>query len=168
MKAVFAGTFDPFTVGHADIVERALAVFGGVTVVVAEQTGKNTASIADRVDIVKRSVSTMRNVSVVSFDGLLSDFVKSCGDCVLVRGVRNNRDLDYERELASVYKRLCGADTVFFVSSPSVADVSSTVVRELAALGAPLDGFVADETKAIAAEIYGRRSSEKEKSCKNI
>lgn len=169
MKAVFAGAFDPFTVGHLDIAMRARAVFGEVTIAVAQKTGKMTASINDRMDIVKRSVGALEKIRIVAFDGLLGDFVKnSGGECVLVRGVRNNRDLDYERELAGVYKRLCGADTVFFASSPSVADVSSTVVRELASLGAPLDGFVADRAMEIVANIYGRRSSEKEQSCKNI
>lgn len=142
MRAIFAGTFDPFTCGHRNIVERTLKVFDSVTVAVANSKGANVAVDA-RVEIARMSVSGLNGVTVQAFDGLLTDFVASQTDrCVLVRGIRSSRDHEYERELDAVYKSLTDVDSVYFMTKPELLHVSSTVVRELAALGAPLGGYV--------------------------
>lgn len=158
MKAIIAGTFDPFTAGHRDLAERALDIFGDVTIAVASDTGKRAAPLAVRVNIAELSVSDLRGVKVTPFNGLLSDYLTACGQCVLVRGVRNVKDFEYERELAAVYRSLCGKDCVLLATAPELGHVSSTVVRELAALSvtdklaayvvpAALDGVLAQYGK---------------------
>lgn len=156
MKAIFAGTFDPFTTGHRDIVLRAARTFGDVTVAVAENTGKNTAPIKDRVDIAEESVRDIAGATVTPFSGLLSDFVKAQGDCILVRGVRNTRDLEYERDHCRIYASLCGVDAALFCTTQGFEHVSSTAVRELAALGGALDGYVVRDAMQRVISVYGK------------
>ncbi|MDE6401002.1 MAG: pantetheine-phosphate adenylyltransferase [Clostridiales bacterium] len=156
MKAIFAGTFDPFTTGHRDIAERALSVFGNVTVAVANDTGKTAQPIDVRLAIAKDATSDLSGVAVEPFSGLLSDYLAAQGDCVIVRGVRNTRDMEYERDHVRIYKSLCGKDAVLFITSAEYEHVSSTVVRQLAALGGTLDGYVAERTAATVAKYYGK------------
>lgn len=156
MQAIFAGTFDPFTAGHRDIAERALRIFGAVTIAVAEDTGKITVPLSERVKIAELSVSDLKNIDVAPFKGLLSDFVAARGECVLIRGVRNARDYDYERDLCRVYKSMCGVDAVHLVASPEFGHVSSTVVRELAALGNVPHGYVVDNAYSAVMSVYGK------------
>ena len=159
MKAIIAGTFDPFTAGHRNLVERALKIFGSVVVAVAADTGKQAAELSSRVTLAELSVADLNGVSVIPFCGLLSDFLTAQGDCVLVRGVRNVRDYEYEREHLAVYSTLCDAPAVLLPTAPELEHVSSTTVRELAALGvtdklrsyvvpAALDGVIA---------LYGKK-----------
>lgn len=161
MEAIVAGTFDPFTAGHCDIVTRAAALFDRVTVAVALETGKNCAPSEDRVRIVEASIGGLGNVEVVPFGGLLCDFVKSRrGKKVLVRGIRGVRDFEYERDLSRVYAHSCGVESVFLCSSPNVEYISSTLVRELARLDAPLDGYVADGAVEYVKRLYGSGKGE--------
>lgn len=155
MKAIFPGTFDPFTCGHRDIAERAAKIFGGVVVAVAVATGKNTASIENRTDIARQCVKDIPGAEVVAFDGLLSDFISSVGECVIVRGVRNVADCEYERDHARIYKSLCGADELCLFTAPEFSHISSSVVRELAKLGADISGYVPPCAIKRIKEIYG-------------
>lgn len=157
MKAIFAGTFDPFTSGHKNIVERAVKLFGEVIIAVAEDTGKDTASLALRTEIAKAAVSDMAGVTVESFCGLLSDYVKAKGDCILVRGVRNSIDLEYERDITNVYKSLCGVESVILITDSSLSHISSTVVRTVASLGGDISTYVVPSTLKKINEIYGKR-----------
>lgn len=158
MKAVIAGTFDPFTTGHKNIVERALGIFGDVTIAVASDTGKNTASLDIRTEIARLSVLDLQNVSVEPFSGLLSDFLTAQGECVLVRGIRNVRDAEYERDLSRVYCSLCDKDTVVLFTDARFEHVSSSVVRELVALDAELDGYVVPAAEELIKKTYVKRS----------
>ncbi len=155
MKAIFAGTFDPFTSGHLELVRRARDIFGEVIVAVAEDTGKAASNIECRKKIAELSVKGESGVSVVKFDGLLCDFAVSVGNCVFVRGARNTVDFEYEKALSRVYKSQCGVDTCILYSSPDFEHVSSTVVRRLASLGASLDGYVSPSAKKIIIDAYG-------------
>lgn len=156
MRAIFAGTFDPFTLGHRDIVLRAAELFDGVTVAVACECGKRAVSAKIRADIALRSVSDINGVDVEIFDGLLTDYVKG-KNAVLVRGIRNPADLEYEKELCEIYKRFSNVKTVYFLSSTEVSHISSSTVRRLAALGADLSSFVAEDAAASILEIYGNK-----------
>ena len=157
MKAIFAGTFDPFTIGHRDIVERAARLFDGVIVAVAVDTGKPAAPLKVRTEIAKSAVKDLSNVTVESFCGLLTDFAKEKGYCVLIRGVRNCADLDYERDLTNVYKSMSGIESLIIISSPELSHVSSSVVRTAAALGGDISKFVVKGTVQKIAEIYGKK-----------
>ncbi len=158
MKAIFAGTFDPFTSGHRNIVEQALEVFGAVTVAVANDVGdKSAADIALRVNIAKLAVADFSNVTVERFDGLLTDYVGKTGG-VIIRGVRTSADLEYERAHARIYYSLGRVRSVFFIPAAEYEHVSSTVVRQLARLKADLNGYVARGTEKIIADHYGIKS----------
>lgn len=157
MKAIFAGTFDPFTLGHRNIVERAAKLFDGVIIAVADDTGKNAAPLSVRTDIAKSAVADMANVAVESFCGLLSDYVMSKGDCVLIRGVRNSNDLEYERDLTAVYKSLCGVESIILITDAAYGHVSSTVVRAVAALGGDISGYVVPSTTTQITKVYSKK-----------
>lgn len=156
MKAIFAGAFDPFTLGHKDIAERAAKAFGSVTVAVAADTGKSTAPLATRVEIARKALDGVGGISVMPFDGLLSEFIKTQGECVLVRGIRNSRDMEYERDHARIYNSLCGVDMLCLMPAAQYEHISSTVVRELAALGGELKGYIAPKTEALIIAAYGK------------
>ena len=162
MRAIFAGTFDPFTVGHKDIALRAVRLFDSVTVAVALETGKRAVSVDKRIEIVCNSLIGAPNIEVEGFFGLLADYVKAKEKseinnqkCVLVRGVRGTRDMEYERDLARIYREQCGADTVFLYARAEHEHISSTVVRELARLNAPIDGYVDENAIKQVYAIYG-------------
>lgn len=136
--AVFAGSFDPFTVGHFDLVKRAAALFDSLIVVVAQNANKKNMFDADtRKALVEAAVSEIPNVSVAVHDGLTVDFMKSVRAHFLVRGIRNASDLDAEQAVAWNNKVLYGdAETVLLLSAQEHLVVSSSLVRELLKCGA--------------------------------
>lgn len=157
MTAVFAGTFDPFTLGHKDIVKRALGIFGSVVIAVAEETGKSVIPLDRRVKIASLSVSDLKDVTVEPFSGLLSEYVLGKKNAVLVRGLRSASDFDYERELCDVYRTLGVEKIVHIICEPKFSSVSSTTVRLLAALGGDLSGFIDGEATKEIVNLYGHK-----------
>lgn len=139
--AVFAGSFDPFTVGHLDIVKRAAALFDELYVLLAVNASKKYLfDEAARVDMVRKAVAPFPNVKVECFDGLTVDFAKRVGAKYLVRGIRGAADVDYEQTVAWNNKVLCPEiETVFLLSAQEHLAVSSSVVRELLKAGIAKD-----------------------------
>lgn len=137
--AVYPGTFDPFTLGHDDMVRRACRMFGRVVVAVAAGHHKKTLfTLEERLLMVQQALADVPNVSVGSFDGLVRDFVRTHGAQVMVRGLRGGIDLDYEQQLAGMNLHLMPeVETVFLLPQPRYQAISSTLVREVAALGGP-------------------------------
>ena len=135
--AVFAGSFDPFTLGHLDVVQRAAKLFDSLWVLVAQNSSKrNMFSAEQRKGFVETAVQKISNVQVASFEGLTVDFMRQVGAQYLVRGIRNSSDLDFEQSVAWNNKALYGdAESVFLLSAPEHLSVSSSVVRELLANG---------------------------------
>ena len=135
--AVFAGSFDPFTVGHLDIVKRASALFDEVWVLLAVNASKRYMfSEKTRLEMVRKAVENIPNVKVDCFDGLTVDFAKRVGAKYLVRGIRGAADVEYEQTVAWNNKVLCPeCETVFLSSAPEHLMVSSTVVREILKAG---------------------------------
>ncbi len=155
MKAIFAGAFDPFTLGHKDIVTRAAAVFDKVVVAVANDTEKCTAPLEIRAEIARLSLAGVDGVEVKPFGGLLTDFAAEEKADVIVRGLRSTADFEYERSLSAVYRSVSGIDCMFFMCSPNFAHVSSSTVRSLVALGGPLEGYIASAAQRVVGQAYG-------------
>ncbi len=136
--AVFAGSFDPFTVGHLDLVKRAAELYDSLIVLVAQNASKkNLFNAETRKAMVEMAVSGISNASVALHEGLTVDFMKSVGARYLVRGIRNASDLDAEQAVAWNNKVLCNdVETVLLFSAQEHLAVSSSVVRELLKCGA--------------------------------
>ena len=148
-KAVFAGTFDPFTLGHFEIAERAAKRFDEVIVAVADVTGKTRMfSLEKRVELAKKSISSLKNVKVMPFGGFLVDFMKKNGATVFVRGLRNSVDFEYERNLYNVYKSQDeNVEGCYFMASNEYLHISSSLVREVLAIGGNAEKYVREEIR---------------------
>lgn len=148
-KAVFAGTFDPFTLGHFEIAERASKRFDEVIVAVADVTGKKCIfPLEKRVKLAEKSLSTLKNVVVKPFSGFLVDFMKENGASVFVRGLRNSVDFEYERNLYNVYKSQDeNVEGCYFMASNEYLHISSSLVREVLAIGGDAKKYVREEIR---------------------
>ncbi|MDB5967411.1 MAG: pantetheine-phosphate adenylyltransferase [Polaromonas sp.] len=135
--AVYSGTFDPFTLGHADVVRRAAGLFDGLVVAVAVAHHKKTLfPLETRVAQVKEATQQVPGVTVLPFDGLIMDFCAAQKACAVVRGIRNLTDFDYEAQMAAMNRKLRGeVETVFLLPDAPLQCISSTLVREISKLG---------------------------------
>lgn len=142
--ALFPGTFDPFTLGHLDLVQRGAAIFEKLTVVVASHHSKHQLLDApDRLELVRQAIAGIEGVEVVASRGLLVDSCEELGAEVILRGVRNGGDLDYELQMASANRAMRPrVDTVFLAPVPPYAYISSTLVRQIASMGGDVSSFV--------------------------
>lgn len=142
--AVYAGTFDPITFGHIDIIERASKLFDTVVVAVAANKGKHTLfTQEERVNLATEVLSGKENVKVHGFDTLTLDFAKRLGANVFVRGLRAVADFDYEFQLANMNRTLNPSiETLFLMPAEKYMFISSTLIREIAALKGDLKPFV--------------------------
>ena len=132
MKALYAGSFDPFTIGHFDIAERALKLFGELVIGVGyNESKRGELGIDQRLEAIKRVFSGNPNVTVLAYEGLTVDFARKIGAEVLVRGVRNGTEFDKEKELADINQEVGSLPTVFLPAKPELSFISSSMVREL-------------------------------------
>ncbi len=143
-KAVYAGTFDPITLGHLDVIERSAKIFDLIYIGVAARVKKNTLlDVNNRYDLVVESVKHLNNVHVTIFNGLLVDFVRECQASVIVRGLRVLSDFEYEFEMASANKKLYpDVETMFLPTSLEYSFLSSSLVKEVACLGGDISIWV--------------------------
>lgn len=130
---VFAGSFDPFTIGHKDIVDRALeSVADEVIVAIGiNYEKKYMFSLEERLQAIQKVYENEPRVRVESYEGLTTDFAKRVGASFLLRGVRSIKDFEFERDMAEINKRLTGIETILLFTDPELTCVSSSVVREL-------------------------------------
>lgn len=142
--AVYPGSFDPLTKGHLDIIQRACRMFESVIVAVSNNPSKkHTFSVSERIAMVKESIQSLPNAGVDTYSGLLVDYLKVKKAGILIRGLRVVSDMDYEFQLASMNRRLHSAvETVFLMPDERYTYLSSSVVKEVAGLGASVDDFV--------------------------
>ncbi len=143
--AVYPGSFDPVTLGHLDIIERAAAIFDELTVSVLMNTVKTPLfSVQERVNILKEATRHLKNVKVDSFSGLLVDYAMEKGIQVSVRGLRAITDFEYELQIAQTNAKLAEGklDTIFFTTNLEYSYVSSSMVREIASFGGDISQFV--------------------------
>lgn len=135
--AVYPGTFDPYTLGHADVVQRAAGLFDNLVIAVAMAHHKKTLfSLDQRVAQVQAAVAHLPHVRVLPFDGLFMDFCKGQHANAVVRGIRNTTDFDYESQMAAMNRKLHPTvETVLLLPDAALQCISSTLVREISKLG---------------------------------
>jgi pantetheine-phosphate adenylyltransferase len=150
LTAVYPGTFDPMTLGHADLMRRASRLFDRLILAVAAGHHKKTMfSLDERLEMAKELAAMHPNVEVIAFDGLLRDFVVGHGGKVVVRGLRAVSDFEYEFQMAGMNRQLMpDVETVFLTPSDQYQFVSGTFVREIAMLGGDVSKFVAPSVLA--------------------
>ncbi len=153
-RAVCPGSFDPVTRGHLDVITRAAQLFDEVIVAVGANVAKNALFAPDeRVAMLTEACAGVTGVRVALFDGLLVNFCRDAGARTIVKGLRFAADFDYEQPMAQMNRTLSGVDTVFLPSAPEWAYVSSSLVREVAALGGDVADFLPE---TVAAETVRR------------
>ena len=144
IRAVYPGTFDPITNGHEDLIQRASRLFDEIVVGVAHSQAKRPFfSLDERVSLAKEVLEPYKNVTVLGFAGLLSEFLREQGATVILRGLRAVSDFEYEFQLAGMNRRLApGVETLFLTPSDKYLFLSATIVREIAVLGGDIAAFV--------------------------
>lgn len=141
--AIYPGSFDPITIGHVDIIERAAKLCDTLLVVVMRNVHKKGFfSVEERLELIQASCAHIPNVKVCAYEGLLVDCARAFDAQAVVRGLRSTTDFEYELNMAQLNHRLCPqVETIFMMTAPEHACVSSSAVRELAAFGASAEGM---------------------------
>lgn len=145
--AIYPGSFDPLTLGHLDVIERAAQMFDTLTVSVLNNKAKSPLfSIEERVKILQEATSHLKNVQVDSFSGLVIDYCHEKGVHVVIRGLRAITDFEYELQIAQINHKLNpDIDTIFFTTSVEYSYVSSSIAKEVASYGGDVSGLVPRE-----------------------
>lgn len=145
MKLLFPGSFDPFTKGHLDLVQRALKIADSVVIAVGVNESKKCMFTAqERVDAIARYFASEPRVFVMSYSGLTMDLVRETKADAILRGVRNVTDFEFERNMADVNAKVGGVQTIMLASAPELQHISSSVVRELALFGHDVSDMIID------------------------
>ena len=154
--AIYPGTFDPLTLGHLDVLQRATVLFDEVIISAAKSTSKNTLlTLEERMAIINDSVKGFKNCRVESFDGLLVNYAKEKKANVIIRGLRAISDFEYEFQMALTNRKIAeNIETVFLMPSEKFSYISSTLVREIAKYGGDVSDFVPEGAVKIIAEKY--------------
>jgi pantetheine-phosphate adenylyltransferase len=144
IKAVYPGTFDPLTRGHEDLVRRAATLFDKLVLAIADSKAKKPYfTLDERIAMAREVLGDMKNVEVIGFSSLLTEFVKKQGARVVLRGLRAVSDFEYEFQLAGMNRNLYPEmETMFLTPSEQHMFISATLVREIAALGGDVSEFV--------------------------
>lgn len=153
--AVYTGTFDPLTLGHLDIIGRALKLADRLVIGVASNSSKSPLlTLDERVSAIRRELDGQEAIEVRAFDGLAVAFARSVGAQLIVRGLRNGTDLDYEAPMAAMNATMAPeVETIFLMAAPAFAHIASSLVKDVARCGGDIDLFV---PPAVAAQIRAR------------
>jgi len=142
-RAIFPGSFDPFTIGHYDIVMRGLELFDEIVIGIGHNSQKqNTFPLEQRIKDIQQSFANEPRVQVEIYHGLTIDFAAKHQAQAILRGVRTLQDFEYERTIAEANKQLCGIETVLLYTCPKYAHISSSLVRELHAYGKDITTYL--------------------------
>lgn len=128
--AVFPGSFSPFTKGHEDIVKRALQLFDRLIIAVGENSQKNETN-PHHIEDIQSLYANNERISVIAYKGLTAELIQKENATCIIRGIRNETDLAYEKEIAQVNYTFFGVETIFLLANPTLQEVSSSIVREL-------------------------------------
>ncbi|MGW4057546.1 pantetheine-phosphate adenylyltransferase [Amycolatopsis sp. NPDC004747] len=142
-RAVCPGSYDPATNGHLDIIERASRLFDEIVVLVGvNKNKKGVFDIEERLEILREITVELPNVRVDSWEGLLVDYCRENGIAAVAKGLRSVSDFDYELQMAQMNRELTGVETLLMANNPAYGFVSSSLVKEVAALGGDIERFV--------------------------
>ncbi len=143
MNAIFTGSFDPYTIGHDDILRRALPLFDSIVIGVGHNERKQYMnSVEERVEAIRALYANEPKVRVEAYSDLTIDFARRLGAHFIIKGVRSVKDFEYECEQAELNRRLGGVETLLLLADPTLACVSSSAVRELAHFGQDIQPFL--------------------------
>ena len=159
VSAMYPGTFDPITLGHEDLVRRAARLFDKVIVAIAADPGSKAPmfTFGERVELARAALSDIRNVEVSGYEGLTVDFARQNGLAAIIRGLRAVSDFEYEFQLATMNRHLTEeVETVFLTPTEKYTFISSSLVREVAALGGDVSEFVSPEVQQALLTRSGR------------
>ena len=148
---LYAGSFDPITLGHMDIIERAHAIFDRVLIAVSKNPEKRPAfSFEERVEMIRIATAHLDRIEVLECSGLTVEFAVSHGADVMLRGLRAVSDFEGERSLAQINRAICPeVETLFLIGKPEHSHISSSGVREMSSYGCSLKGFVPEEIEPL-------------------
>ena len=158
-KALYAGSFDPVTNGHLNIIERAAKMYDSLTVAIAVNPHKTGFfTIDERVEIARNVTAHIPNVKVDTFSGLLADYVNENGYIAYVRGLRATTDFENELQMAQMNARLFTGETetIFLMTDPKYSFISSSLIKEVASFGGSVDGLVPEYVSDRIKEKYGK------------
>lgn len=155
--AVCPGSFDPVTLGHIDVFERAAAQFDELIVAVLSNPKKaGMFTPEERIALIEEACVHLPNVRVESGQGLVVDFVKAQGFTAIVKGLRTGTDFEYELQMAQMNKHIAGVDTFFVATAPSYSFVSSSLAKEVAGLGGDVSALLPESVNRRLQEKLGR------------
>ncbi|MBR1877768.1 MAG: pantetheine-phosphate adenylyltransferase [Paludibacteraceae bacterium] len=147
-KAIFPGSFDPFTIGHYDIVKRGLQLFDEIIIGIGRNsTKKETFPIREREEAIRKIFADEPRVKVVIYDCLTVDFAQANDARFILRGIRCVEDFEYERNMAEANKQLTGIETIILYTRPEYAHISSTLVRDLYSYGKDVSAYVPNKLR---------------------
>ncbi len=155
--AVCPGSFDPVTLGHIDIFERAAAQFDDVIIAVLDNPNKSSMfNLDERIAMITESTTHLPNLRVEAGEGLVVDFVKARGFTAIVKGVRTGTDFEYELQMAQMNKHIAGVDTFFVATTPKYSFVSSSLAKEVATFGGDVSELLPGPVNArLRAKLKG-------------
>jgi pantetheine-phosphate adenylyltransferase len=160
MKALYPGSFDPLTLGHLDLIERASQLFDGLVVAVLQNPSKNPCfSVEQRLEQIRSATAHLPAVEVAGFDGLTVDFARATGAGVILRGLRAMSDFEFELQIAHTNKSLAPQlETLFMATATAHSFLSSSVVKEVAHFGGPVAHMVPPGVAKDLARLFNRTS----------
>ena len=142
-RAIFPGSFDPITLGHVDIVNRALPLFNEIIIAIGINSDKKYMfSLKERLNFIKENYSNEPKIKVVTYTGLTTDFCEKIDVDFILRGLRNPADFEFEKAIAQTNRKLSGIETVFLLTSADTAFISSSIVRDVYRHGGDITKFV--------------------------
>lgn len=142
-RAIFPGTFDPFTIGHESIVRRALTFIDEVIIAIGINEQKHSLfTIEKREQMIRDYYKDEPRVKVMSYSNLTVDFAHEVGANTIIRGIRTVKDFEYEETIADINRKLTGIETIFLFTEPDLASISSSIVRELMKYGKDITQFL--------------------------
>lgn len=142
-KAIFPGTFDPFTIGHYSLVKRSLELVDEIVIAIGvNDTKKTYFSLDKRIDMIRSLYKDDNRIVVGTYDSLTVDYAKETGSNFIIRGIRSVNDFEYEKTIADMNRNISGIETIVLFTEPELTHISSTIVRELLRFGHDVSQFI--------------------------